>query len=339
MQHPRESRPQWPDMPRPHAASRPATETVAAPRWPPGPLARAALDAAARGWPVFPVRPRAKIPAVTDWENAATTDPDRITAWWSARAWNIGLCTGRAQLLVVDLDIGRGDQPPPDWAGARDGADVLDQLAAAAGQPPPTGTYTVLTPTGGRHLYFRQPAGTQLRNTQGALGWRIDTRGHGGFVLAAGSRSPHGHYRALPHPVAKLPDWITGALTSTLEPAVEAQSTDRPAVSGWRVQAYLRAVVEGERRNVVTATVGQRHRTLLRAARRLGHWVGGGVLAADSARAVLTTAAGGYIGVGGYTSEQVDHDITDGLAYGARRPRLVDNIPDRPIADGDGPGR
>lgn len=339
MQHPRNHSPQRGEMPRPHpGATRPATETVASP-WPPGPLASAALDAAARGWPVFPVRPWAKIPAVTDWENAATTDPDRITAWWSARAWNIGLCTGRAGLLVVDLDVGCGDQPPPQWAGARDGADVLDRLAAAAGQPPPTGTYTVLTPSGGRHLYFRQPAGTQLRNTQGALGWRIDTRGHGGFVLAAGSRSPHGHYRALPHPVTELPGWLIGALTSTLEPSLVAQNTDRPAVSGWRVQAYLRAVVEGERRHVVTATVGQRHRTLLRAARRLGHWVGGGVLAADTARAVLTTAAGGYIGVGGYTSEQVDRDITDGLAYGARRPRHVDSIPDRTTPDRDGPGR
>ncbi|MER7436423.1 bifunctional DNA primase/polymerase [Pseudonocardia alni] len=147
MQHPRNHSPQRGEMPRPHAgATRPATETVASP-WPPGPLASAALDAAARGWPVFPVRPWAKIPAVTDWENAATTDPDRITAWWSARAWNIGLCTGRAGLLVVDLDVGCGDQPPPQWAGARDGADVLDRLAAAAGQPPPTGTYTVLTPS------------------------------------------------------------------------------------------------------------------------------------------------------------------------------------------------
>ena len=79
-------------------------------------LARSALHVAGLGWPVFPVRPRAKIPAVTGWEDAATTDPGQIVEWWSARAWNIGLATGRAGLLVVDLDRGGTDPPPPEWA-------------------------------------------------------------------------------------------------------------------------------------------------------------------------------------------------------------------------------
>jgi hypothetical protein len=60
----------------------------------------------------------------------------------------------------------------------------------------PDRTYTVATASGGEHLYFRQPVGLQLRNTQGehgsGLGWCIDTRGHGGFVVAAGSRRMDG---------------------------------------------------------------------------------------------------------------------------------------------------
>lgn len=43
-------------------------------------LGVAAVRAAAAGWPVFPVRPRGKTPAVPDWDNAATTDIDQITA-------------------------------------------------------------------------------------------------------------------------------------------------------------------------------------------------------------------------------------------------------------------
>jgi hypothetical protein len=43
------------------------------------------------------------------------------------------------------------------------------------------------------------------------------------------------------------------------------------------------------------------------------------------ARAALTTAARHYLGVEGYTTCQVDRDITDGLAFGARRPRRLDD--------------
>ena len=85
---------------------------------------------------------------------------------------------------------------------------MFARLAAEAGEPIPT-TYTVATPSGsGLHLYFRQPAqGPLLRNTQGRLGWCIDTRGEGGFVVAAGSRRSDGRrYRVVTEaPVAPLP--------------------------------------------------------------------------------------------------------------------------------------
>ncbi|MHA6783982.1 bifunctional DNA primase/polymerase [Pseudonocardia saturnea] len=288
-----------------------------------GRLGWAALHVAGHGWPVFPVRPYAKVPAITGWEDAATTDPDQISEWWATRGWNIGIPAGRAGLLVIDLDRGGPDPAGGQWAGAVDGTEVLANLAAAAGEPLPA-TYAVLSPSGGRHFYFHQPDGVELRNTQAALGPLIDTRGHGGYVLAAGSRLPGGTYRELRRPVAELPGWLAAALTVRSEadtPATTRRTVDEPAPSGWRLQAYLRAVVEGERRNVTAAPVGQRHRTLLRAARRFGQWVGGGALTAQEARAVLTDAAGHFLGVEGYTARQVDRDISDGLAYGARRPR------------------
>ena len=88
-------------------------------------LLRAALAAARSGLYVFPVRPYGKTPAVRDWEHAATTDPTIITAWWRSRPYNIGIATGPSRLLVVDLDTARGATPPPRWAGARRGDDVL----------------------------------------------------------------------------------------------------------------------------------------------------------------------------------------------------------------------
>src|SRR5882757_3293043 len=54
----------------------------------------------------------------------------------------------------------------------------------------------------------------ELRNTQGRLGWRIDTRAAGGYVLAAGSTTATGTYAVLddrtPMP---LPRWLTARLT------------------------------------------------------------------------------------------------------------------------------
>lgn len=135
-------------------------------------------------------------------------------------------------------------------------------------------------------------------------------------------------------PVAELPPWLLDALSDSTRPA-DVGTVERPTSSddphqAWsadRLWAYLRAVVEGERRAVAAAEVGYRHTTLLRAARRLGHWVGGGAIDEAAARAVLTDAAHGYVGVGGYTARQVERDIADGLAYGARHPCFIDDLP------------
>lgn len=251
---------------------------------------------------------------------------------------------------MVDLDPDGGAQPPARWAGVRDGHGALARLAATLGEPFPADTYTVGTPSGGTHLYFRQPGDVHLRNTQGTLGWRIDTRGHGGYVLAAGSRGAAGQrYRVLrDRPVAQLPEWLLDVLAPPTDsesiaptPLVDVSANrrssddgdDPPKLPPARTHAYLRAIVEGERHAVSTAAVGHRHTTLLRAARRLGHWVGGGGLADADARAALTDAAHGYVGVAGYTVRQVQRDITDGLAYGARHPRYIDELPPvRPAA-------
>jgi integrase len=50
---------------------------------------RAALAAAARGWPVVPLRPHGKVPALRGWDDEATLDRDRIRHWWSRRAYNL----------------------------------------------------------------------------------------------------------------------------------------------------------------------------------------------------------------------------------------------------------
>ena len=145
-----------------------------------------ALHLAARGWTVFPLATGTKHPAIRDWESRATTDPHRIRRCWYGAGFNIGIACGPSRLVVVDLDTPRSADGP-------DGAAGLTTLAGDRGVTIPS-TYTVSTPTGGTHLYFRTPPGVGLRNTQGDLAPGIDTRAEGGCVAAAGSVRPDGAY-------------------------------------------------------------------------------------------------------------------------------------------------
>ena len=211
-----------------------------------GTLLDTALACAARGWHVFPVRPRAKKPPAfpghkaedctgtdprcrgghTGWEPRATTDPGRIGRAWAVAPYNIGVACGPSGLIVVDLDTPKpGEVPPPEWAepGITDGADVLAALCERHGQPFPWETFMVRTGRGGLHLYFTAPPGVRLGNTAGesgrGLGWLIDTRGHGGYVVAPGSvvdlPDGTGRYEVVyDRPPAPLPDWLAALLTA-----------------------------------------------------------------------------------------------------------------------------
>lgn len=301
-------------------------------------LRRAALDAAAAGLHVFPVRAGSKIPALhgeagcrcggvcadghQGWEQRATTNPDQIRRWWSGPSrWNLGIATGPSGLLVVDLDT-RGGDPPPEWTGATDGHEVLVRLAAAAGETIPD-TYTVTTPTaGGRHLYFHAPTGLGLRNTAGHIGPWVDSRGGGGFVVGAGSIRPDGAYTVAHHgPVATLPDWLGQLLTPPPPPEPRSAPLTLPTD---RANAYVAAILTGETDTIRDAPNGQRQATLLAAARTLGRLVGGGELDADNARAVLLDAAATHIGVDGFTRREAERTVDRALAYGARAPRRID---------------
>lgn len=275
---------------------------------------------------VFPVRGGGKTPRFRGWQGQASDDPAQLRRWFGRGRHNIGIDTGRSGLLVVDLDDGHGDAPPPRWRGARSGRDVFAALVAEADVSTPV-TYTVATPSGqGLHLYFRQPPGTPLPNTQGRLGWCIDTRGAGGFVVAAGSRRVDGtRYRVVHEaPIAPLPPWLAERLTPP-----PPQPPHRPLLlpSTDAVQRHVRAVVDTACTAAAQAPCGRRHAALLRAARICGQLVGGGALDERAARESLYAATAHHVGVQGCTRREIDRTITDGLDYGRRAPRRINLRP------------
>jgi Bifunctional DNA primase/polymerase, N-terminal len=305
-------------------------------------LLAAALGAARRGWYVFPLRPNDKRPATpthseTDcdrsdrwcrdghrgWEARATTDERRIRRAWLQAPFNIGIACGPSGLLVLDLDVVKdATQAPEPWRsrGTRTGREVLAQLALGVGEPVPT-THAVQTGRGGAHLCYRQPAGARLGNTAGLLGWLIDTRGYGGYVVAAGSIVAGHPYLTTNHsdPVP-LPTWLTTRLT----PPPVAAPTAPQIIGTGRQAAYLYAALTAEVDRVRSALEGTRNHTLYRAAAALGQLVAGGCLTDVGVTAHLTQAAL----VAGLTATETARTIASGLCAGAQHPRTPIGEPD-----------
>lgn len=127
-----------------------------------------ALFWAARGFLVFPLLPNSKKPAISDWPNGATHDPEALRRWWAR--WpdaNIGLACGGG-VLVLDVDEKNG----------------VSGLRSLLDLDVPWDTFTTRTPSGGFHLFFSGPDRT---NSAGKLGPGLDARGVGGYVVGAGS--------------------------------------------------------------------------------------------------------------------------------------------------------
>jgi bifunctional DNA primase/polymerase-like protein len=308
------------------------------------PLLDSALAAAERGWHVFPLKPGAKVPALhgydrcprtgacvgrhVGWEQRATTDPGRIRSAWSAGPFNIGLACGPSGLVVLDLDTTKPDDDPPEWVraepGVRDGQDVLAVLAEQLGEELPGDTYTVATRSGGIHLYFTAPDGVRLGNTAGergqGLGWKIDTRAHGGQVVAAGSVVGGRHYRVLADvEPAPLPTWLVDLLTPAPPPPAPTMPV-RTATGGR--DAYLNAAIHGNTAKVIDAKT-ERNAALYGASVALGQLVASSALTEAEVAAALMSAAAKHIVLGAYSERQARQTIASGLRNGANRPRQV----------------
>ena len=281
-----------------------------------------ALHFAARGWHVFPITPGAKKPPVIHrWETRASTDLDQINYWWQRIPYSIGIATGPSGLVVVDLDTPKSGETVPDrWAalGIGSGAGVLRALARQH-DTTVTPTFAVTTPSGGWHLYYTAPPGAPLRNTQAVTGWKIDTRAHGGYIVAPGCPVAPGGYELIDdRDPAELPSWLHQALTprpptATSAPAVAAAANH---------SGYVCAAVRGEAQRVRTAPPAQHNAVLCRAAYALGQLIGAGLLDQDTARTELTAAAGVLTDADcDCTPREVARVIAAGLAAGARNPR------------------
>lgn len=199
-----------------------------------------ALALAARGFYVFPLSPRSKLPPKgVSWMRRATRDPDRIRNLFGADD-NVGIATSHfgdgEALVVVDVDNKHG----------KTGDTTILALELEGHEFPDT--LESRTPSGGRHLFYRVPAA--VRQGVENVGPGVDTRSAGGYVVAPGSRldddagGDHpvvGSYAfAEPaRPLAPAPAWLVDLCGTPRERSTEPVK----ALTGYAAEvAHARAV-------------------------------------------------------------------------------------------------
>lgn len=225
-----------------------------------GSLEAAALDYAARGWPVVPlhsVTPSGactcgsrdcgspgKHPRTPNGLKDATTDATTIAAWWSRSPdANVGVVTGAISgLVVLDVDPRHG------------GDESLLELERRFGKLPDT--VEVITGGSGRHFYFRHPGGARIRNATALAGLAgLDLKGDDGYVVAPPSAHASGRryeWESSSHPddVAIAP--FPAAIITALRPPDAQRRADAPDGA--------RAIPEGQRNDALTSLAGTMRR-------------------------------------------------------------------------------
>ncbi|RDI20325.1 bifunctional DNA primase/polymerase [Lentzea flaviverrucosa] len=252
---------------------------------------------------------------------AATTDPGVIARWaqrWHTSVWAVHL--GVSGLLAVDLDTRPGPPPrqplnglawPADEPPPADGLDTYATLAALSGGTVGTDTFTTDTPSGGLHLVY----GTEPLRWKGShgkprpgddtvrtgLGWQIDIKAYGGYVVLPGSTSDAGQYRRSSTTTTprRLDPWLVEALARTghdrtATPAPPATAAPVPAfVHGDSRQARFAA---GALRSACAELAAMepdtgRNRKLFRSTTRLAGMAQAGWIDRDVVQAALADAA------------------------------------------------
>jgi hypothetical protein len=287
----------------------------------------AALAHAKNGFYVIPLVENSKRPLISDWQNRATTNPLQIESWWSEHPnANIGIACEVSNLIVIDLDKSKGALPPSPWIelGVKDGEDVFKVVCGSAGDLQLFQTYTVETPSGGRHLYFYDQNIAIKQGAEVNGWWRVDTRSKGGYIVAEGSRllnSASGgseHYRSTGNNsvVLNFPTWLRDqlapkAIREVLDSSTNAHAS--PVSSNPKFSHEFAGQVLFERCSAIRTTKeGSRNQALIRHSAYIGKIIGMGSLDEKVATDSLLEAAI----ASGLTHVESVNAIKAGIKYG-----------------------
>jgi hypothetical protein len=266
-----------------------------------------ALALAAMGLPVFPCKPRQKIPDSDHGHLDATVDVETIKRWWTETPdANIGLACDASGFVVVDVDERNG------------GFKTLEQIETELGSCGETVTVRTGCCDPGLHAYFRAPQGVAFK---GKLGQGVDIK-HRGYVLAPPSIHPDGgRYEWLSSPfdteVAELPAaWLARMKKTDANnnaPPVQLHKSENSTTTS----AYGALAIEEEIKAVRTATPGERNNRLNRAAFVLGQ-LNAGCEVVDVREELVQAALGA-----GLPEHEARRTVDSGWSAGQSEPRTA----------------
>ena len=261
-----------------------------------------------------------KRPIEKRWTERERETRDEAISW--ATQTNVGIRTGAVSggLVVIDIDQGAD----------LSSLDLPD-------------TVTVITGSGGLHLYYRTDV--TIKNSASKLAPKVDVRGEGGQVVAVGSVHPatkkmyrYAHDLSPAEVnVQPLPSWVIEVLTENeasrpRKTAGEAKSKRKRGRDTSKTNGYSSAALSYEAERVANAGEGERNDTLNRAAFAMGTLIGAGTLERPEVESVLEDAAVQC----GLTINEARTTITSGIEAGIKNPREIKDEEKRPPDAGVG---
>ena len=150
----------------------------------------AALSYASRGWYVFPVKAKQKIPATRHGHNDATVDPDRIIKCWGEHPdLNIGVALSASSLVAVDVDAYKPDCKFDEFMRGIEMPTTLVQNSA----------------NGGIHYIFKCNSDDEFA---GQLCTGVDIKSNGYILLEPSALDGKKYTWATDDPPADAPLWL-----------------------------------------------------------------------------------------------------------------------------------
>lgn len=162
---------------------------------------------------ILALKPGGKSPLEHGWQDELVNSLEEAVAWHPKGPYagcNVGIACGPSGFVVVD----------PDRHGDVDGIQNLHELVAKLDldEDEVFDTYTVRTPSGGLHLYYKAPLGPPPVGRDLCAG--VNTRSRGQLVVAAGSRTDQGEYVVeKDRPIRRLPAPFAAILAREVESA------------------------------------------------------------------------------------------------------------------------